>query len=152
MTRPTYLHHHYCFLHHVAYSRADQIKENIHASLGRCINLNGTLSNRPNRPPDKIHVNFGGIPVELDEQESIIRIGDSGHSLSSLSNASTFFSCASRIMTSSFSTLMYRGSLYLQKNTRISFWRRSERFCSKRLIFLSATHWTSCSAETSVTK
>ena len=76
---------------------------------------------------------------------------DSIYSFSSLSNASTFFSAAKRTIMSSFSTLTYEGSLYLQKNTRISFWRISCRFCSNRLMLRSATHCTSGSEDTSVT-
>lgn len=71
--------------------------------------------------------------------------------MSSLKNVSTFFSVTSLIMISSFSTLTYGGSLYLQKKTRISFERASGRFCRIRLILRRATHWTSGAEETSVT-
>lgn len=73
------------------------------------------------------------------------------YSFNSLNKASTLFSEASRTMISSFSTLTYSGSLYLQKKTRISFDRMSDRFCRRRLIFLRATHWTSGGEDKSVT-
>lgn len=54
-------------------------------------------------------------------------------------------------MISSFSTLTYGGSLYLQKKTRISLARISGRFWRRRLMFRRATHWTSGGDEMRVT-
>ena len=62
-----------------------------------------------------------------------------------------FFSVHSLTMISSFSSLTYPGSLYLQKKTRISFDSTSGRCCRIRLILRSATHCTSGADETSVT-
>ena len=73
------------------------------------------------------------------------------YSFNSPRSVSTLPSFASLTMMSSFSTLTYGGSLYLQKNTRISLDNVSGRFCSRRLIFRSATHWTSGADEMSVT-
>ena len=64
---------------------------------------------------------------------------------------STLLSFASLTMISSFSTLTYGGSLYLQKNTRISFDKVSGRFCRSKLMFRRATHWTSGADEIRVT-
>jgi hypothetical protein len=52
---------------------------------------------------------------------------------------------------SSFSTLTYGGSLYLQKNTLISLAKVSGRFCRRRLMFRKATHWISGAEEIRVT-
>ena len=73
------------------------------------------------------------------------------YSLSSPNSVSTFFSLAKRTMISSFSTLTYGGSLYLQKNTLISLARMSGRFWRSKLIFRSATHWTSGADDINVT-
>lgn len=54
-------------------------------------------------------------------------------------------------MISTFSTLTYNGSLYLQKKTRISLESNSGRFCSNKLIFRRETHWTSGGEDSSVT-
>jgi len=71
--------------------------------------------------------------------------------LSSPSKVSTLLSFARRTIISSFSTLTYGGSLYLQKKTRISFDNVSGRFCKSKLMLRRATHWTSGAEEMRVT-
>ena len=74
------------------------------------------------------------------------------YAFNSLKYASTLFLLASWTMISSFSTLTYSGSLYLQKNTRISLDKISGHFYKSRFMFRKATHWTSGGEERRVTR
>lgn len=59
----TDLNHHDRLLHDVTDPRRNQVKEDVDTALGGALNLDRTLSNRPNRLADKIDVDLGGVPA-----------------------------------------------------------------------------------------
>mmetsp|Transcript_37501 Transcript_37501/g.99212 ORF Transcript_37501/g.99212 Transcript_37501/m.99212 type:complete len:260 (+) Transcript_37501:586-1365(+) len=90
-------------------------------------------------------------PMALTDLRTTSMSTSDAYSRNSESTWSMFFSEASCTMTAIFSSLTYRGSLYLQTNMRISDARICGCFWTMMLMFRITTYWISGSAESSVT-
>ena len=97
----------------VADARRDEVEQDVDAALCGLLDLDGALTDGPDRLAHEVDVDLGRVPARAGTRSSASsrRAGRTRargrwtHSLSSLRNVSTFFSVTSLIMISSFSTL-----------------------------------------------
>ena len=107
--RRTYLHDDHGFLDDVADSCADELKQDVDATLGGLVDLDCGLADSLDTPPDEVNVYFlsvSGFQLRQQHENNTTNITRQNvtHSFSSLSSGSTLCSVAKRTMISSFST------------------------------------------------
>ena len=92
------------FLNDITDPRVDEIQQHVHTSLSGLVDLDRTLSDSSDRPPDKVDINLRCIP-ELKSARHPLRASkmNQAYSFNSLNSVSTFSSDASLIMISNFS-------------------------------------------------